>query len=570
MKNCIYIFIILLFVLIACKSLVNDTVINVDDLLEKTIPEKVKNSTPFTRGVNFSGWFEAPSAEGIVFTKYSEQDFADAKSLGVEIIRLPIRIHDMTGPGPEYKLDSLLLRFLDKAVDYAEKYEMYIIIDNHSFDPVKDTVNDIDKILLPVWAQMARHYKDRSDYVLYEVLNEPHGISDQRWGEIQGMVIDTIRLYDTKHTIIVGGVDFNSIGKLQSIPEYKDTNLIYTFHYYDPFMFTHQGAIWAPPLEYLGGVPFPYNAARMPKLHRKLRGTWVENNLRNDYKKDSDVAFMRKTLDRVVAFSNERNVKVFCGEFGVYDLTSPQADRVIWYQVVTDMLSKRNISRTSWDYFEGFGIYNKGGGRDFNSDLNVDVARAMGFTPPEQKPKNNAPLEEGFIIYDDYSSRDYPLGSWGDTGVFSLYDTDTYQGEFCIRWGNVDQYNSFWASLSKSRDFSKLAASGFAVEFYARTNTALSFDVRFINTESSDSIPWRMKYTIDEKILPPDGKWHKIRIPLEEMTEQGAWVNAQQKWLNPQGEFSWDNVNQLEFASELQSLKNKYVWFDEIKITSGD
>jgi len=559
--------------LIACNSTekIPDTnyIVRAADLFETEAPKAALKSLPFTRGVNFSEWFESYGAEGIAFTKYSEQDFADVKSLGVDVIRLPIRMNSMTGSGPEYKINPMLLRFLDKAVDWAEKYEIYIIIDNHSFDPAKDTANDIDKILLPVWAQMAQHFSKRGDYVLYEVLNEPHGISDGRWGEIQGMAIGEIRKYDTKHAIVVGGGDFNSIAKLQKIPKYNDTNLIYTFHFYDPFMFTHQGASWSPPLEYLANVPFPYNAARMPKLHNKLRGTWVESNLGNDYKKESDAAYMRKTLDRAVEFSNERDVPVFCGEFGVYDLVSPAADRARWYEVVTDMLSRRNISRTSWDYFGAFGIFKKGG-KDFNRDLNVDVAWAMGFTPPEQLPRNEAPLEKGFIIYDDYPSREYSLGCWGDGIIFSLYDTGAYNSEFCIRWGNVNRYNSLWVLLYESRNFSKLAASGFAVQFYARTETALSFDVRFVNPETSDSIPWRIRYTIDEKILPPDGKWHKIRIPLDKMTEQGAWLNSEQKWLQPQGKFSWDNVRQLEFVSEHHDLKNKFICFDDIKITGDD
>jgi endoglucanase len=560
--------------LIVCKStkesLDNGNTVQAGDLLETEPPEVVKSVTPFSRGVNFTEWFEGQSAEGIIFTKYSEQDFADAKSLGVDVIRLPIRMHSMAGPGPEYKIDPLLLRFLDKAVDWAEKYEMYIIIDNHSFDPAKDTANDVDKILVPVWAQMAAHFSSRSDYVLYEVLNEPHGISDKRWGEIQGLVIDTIRKYDAKHSIVVGGVNYNSIDKLNTIPNYNDANIIYTFHFYDPFMFTHQGASWSPPMEYLEGVPFPYNAARMPKLHSKLKNTWIESNLRNDYKRESDVAFMRKTLDRVVAFSNERGVPVFCGEFGVYDLASPPADRAIWYEVVTDMLKKRNIPRTSWDYFGGFGIFNKGGGKDFTRDLNVTVARALGFTPPPQLPRDTAPLEKGFVIYDDYPVREYPLGCWGEGVVFNIFDTSACSGEYCIRWGNVDRYNAFWILLSGSNNFSKLAVSGFALDFYAKTDTAISFDARFLNSEgdgTAPSIPWRMRYTINEKILPPDGKWHRIRIPLAEMTEHGAWINAQQKWISPEGKFSWDNVYQLEFVSEHHDLKKKYVWFDDIKIT---
>ncbi len=61
------------------------------------------------------------------------------------------------------------------------------------------------------------------------------------------------------------------------MPVYPDTNLIYTFHFYDPFVFTHQGASWASPsLVPLSGVPFPYNSAAMPPCPDTLKGTWIE------------------------------------------------------------------------------------------------------------------------------------------------------------------------------------------------------------------------------------------------------------------------------------------------------
>ena len=71
---------------------------------------------------------------------------------------------------------------------------------------------------------------------------------------------------------------------------------------------------------------------------------------------------------------------------------------------------------------------------------------------------------------------------------------------------------------------------------------------------------------IDEKILPPDGKWHAIRIPLSDMREQGAWINAAQAWRSPRGQFSWKRVGQLEFTAEHGDMKNQTVWFDAIKI----
>ena len=535
---------------------------------ENEQPQAALRSPPFSRGVNFSGWFEAHSAQGISFTRYTEEDFANVKSLGADVIRLPIRMHSMTSGAPSYTFDPLFFKFLDAAIDWAEKYELYIIIDNHSFDPVKETDNNIDRILIPVWEQVARRYKDRSDYVLYEVLNEPHGIDDSRWGEIQGKIIDAIRRIDQKHAIIVGGTEYNSLAKLSSIPEYKDQNLIYTFHFYDPYLFTHQGASWGDPpvLTTLAGVPFPADRARIPKVSKELRGTWIDSSLNQSYVTDGSVSKLYRTLDRAVVFSLERDVPVFCGEFGVYMIQSPPADRTVWYRVVTGALDRRNISRTSWDYFGGFGIYKNEWGGDFFADLNTDVLLAMGFTPPPQRTQTPAPLNEGFILYDDYPGRAYTVGYWGDSSDFSLYDARTAEGEFSIRWSNAVQYNIFWFAFDRNGDFSGLAANA-ALEFMARTEKPVTFDVRFVNPENASTTPWRIRYVINEKILPPDGKWHAIRIPLADMEEHGAWVNATQEWLSPRGQFTWTNVRQLEFVAEYGDMKNQTVWFDSIRVS---
>lgn len=554
---------ILLFA--ACSS----TEVFRETTVETETPEAALRTAPFSRGVNFSGWFESFSAQGIPFTKYTEQDFADVKSLGADVVRLPIRMHSMTLGSPGYTIDPLLFKFLDRAVDWAEKHGLYLIIDNHSFDPESPTEDDIDKILLPVWAQVAERYKNRSDYIIYEILNEPHGISDKRWGEIQGMAIETIRKIDQKHAIMVGGSEWNSIEKLSALPEYTDPNLIYTFHFYDPFLFTHQGASWGEPLLVnLRDVPFPADKKRMPKTPAKLRGTWIEGSLLHSYTKDASLSKLYATLDKPVAFSRKRNVPVFCGEFGVYMIQSPPDDRVKWYEIVTAALDRRNISRTSWDYYGGFGIFNDESGGDFNADLNVGVVRAMGFTPPPQQSAQKEPLKSGFVIYDDYPTRGHSIGTWGQ-GDFSLYDTVAAKGEFAIRWGNAGRYEAFWIAFDRIRDFSHLAEEGYCLEFMARTRDSLSFDIRFVNPESANSIPWRMRYSIDENHIPPDGKWHTIRIPLKDMREHGAWVSAKQEWLNPEGKFAWNNVRQMEFVPEEGDLKNRTIWFDEIKITSA-
>ena len=174
---------------------------------------------PFTRGVNLTDWLYAPSARQIQFTKFTKQDFVNIKSLGCDVIRLPIRLHSMTDGPPDYVIDPLLFYFLDQIIDWAEELEIHLILDNHSGSPGDDgTPPGIIYALIPVWTQMAQRYKDRSTYIYYEVFNEPHGISDAKWNAIQQEVVRAIRNVDQTHTIIVGPAGWNSYNHLDRLP----------------------------------------------------------------------------------------------------------------------------------------------------------------------------------------------------------------------------------------------------------------------------------------------------------------------------------------------------------------
>ena len=237
---------------------------------------------PFARGVNLAGWFQSANAKSIQFGKFSKQDFINLKSLGCDVIRLPISMHSMTNGYPNYKVDPILFYFLDRVVDWAEELKISLILDNHSFDPKVKTKPEIENILIPVWKQFAAKFKDRSNLVFYEILNEPHGIEDQIWNNVQQRVIDEIRKIDSVHTIIVGPADWNNYKNLHLMPEFADENLIYTFHFYEPFLFTHQGANWTnPSLQDLKNIPFPYEKKSLLSVPPSLKNTWVENRLKN-------------------------------------------------------------------------------------------------------------------------------------------------------------------------------------------------------------------------------------------------------------------------------------------------
>src|SRR6476660_10535179 len=66
-----------------------------------------------------------------------------------------------------------------------------------------------------------------------------------RWYGIQAKLIAAIRSGAPEHTIIASGHRWSGLYELLSLQAYSDPNIIYNFHFYEPFTFTHQGATWA-------------------------------------------------------------------------------------------------------------------------------------------------------------------------------------------------------------------------------------------------------------------------------------------------------------------------------------
>jgi endoglucanase len=527
------------------------------------------SQVPFSRGINLTGWFQTDSPRQIQFTKFTRQDIVNIKSLGCDVIRLPINLHSMTSGSPSYTLDPLYVSFLDSVITWCEDLKIYLIIDNHTFDPNANTSPDIGNILNKVWSQTASHLKNRSEYVLYEILNEPHGLTTQAWGAIQGDAINAIRQQDTKHTIIVGGSGFNSYNELAGLPVYSDDNLIYTFHFYDPFLFTHQGAEWVvPSMAPLAGVPFPYNSGTMPACPASLKGSWVES-LVNNYPSDGTIAQVKQLINTAISFRNSRNVKIFCGEFGVYMKNSNTDDRSYWYQVVRDYLEQNNIPWTSWDYKGSFGLFTKGSNEMFGSDLNVSLLQALNFNVPPQTPFVTKPDSTGFMIYTDYTGVNINSIS---SGMADFYSTDYPDNDsYCLHWHNIAQYNNITFDFAPDKDLSRLVNDGYAIDFMVRGSLpGTTFDLRFIDTKTSDPAdhPWRMGRTISGNDAAWDRKWHHVHIPLTSLEEKGSWDNNQ--WYNPAGKFDWSAADRLEISMESTASTGVHIWFDNIHITDRD
>lgn len=530
--------------------------------------QSLSSQTPFTKGVNLTSWFQQSSVRQVQFTKYTKQDFINIKELGCNVIRLPIDLHSMTLGAPNYLMDPLFFFFLDQVVDWTEELELHLILDNHSFDPPSTDPN-IENVLIKVWLQMADHYKNRNNYLYYEILNEPHDMSDASWNRIQLNVINAIRQIDSTHSIIIGPAGWNGYNNLQYMPVYADTNLIYTFHFYEPFLFTHQGATWTDPsMGPVTDIPFPYDAGSMPSIPTEMIGTWVASAY-GDYNNKGKDSWVQQQIDIAISFKSSRNVPLFCGEFGVYIPNSINDQRVNWYNTVCSYLEQNGISWTIWDYQGGFGLFEEGTNAFFDHDLNIPLVEALGLNTPTQSEYIKQPDSTGFNLYFDYFEPGITAGSNTAQGVLSYYYQElTYQGLNSVFWTGASQYNHIGFDFRPVKDLSYLLENGFSIDFWVLGDTPdAQFVIRFIDTKTSDpnDHPWRMFKTINSTVVPFNGEWQHVQIPLAQFSEQGSWDGA---WFPPQGDFDWTEVDNFQIVAEYGDMTNITFLLDNICVTS--
>ncbi len=535
-----------------------------------SISNQCEAQNAFSKGVNLTGWFSGGSAHSIPFYRFSKKDLENIKSLGCDVVRLPINLHFMTSGDPDYTVDTLLYTYLDQVIDWTDELGLQLILDNHTIDGANN--KNVEVPLMKIWPQMARHFKNKPTSVIYEILNEPNTFSVTDWARIQKNVLDTIRTIDSVHTVIVTGADWGGISGLTRLTPLADTNLIYSFHFYDPFLFTHQGATWpTPSLGDLGNVPFPYDAAKMPSCPASLKGTWVEGSLSSSYKYDGTVAKLKSTIDQAINYATKNNVKIFCGEMGVYNAKSPNADRVFWYETVAGYLTEKTVPWTMWDYKGGFGLFNKGSNETFEYDVNLEMAKKMGFTPPPFKEFVMTPDTIGFDIYTDFMGDGLQYGGVPASGIADLFAPNAYEGENCIYLTGSPQYGAFDFDFTFNKDLSLLVNSDAKLNLWVKGSSKdATVVLRFVDTKTTDPTdhPWRMDYTLRSTSAAPfDGNWHNVTIPLKSFVDIGSWDNN--AWFNSQKKFDWKAVDKFQIVAEQMDLIGKEFWFDEIMIVRG-
>jgi len=332
-----------------------------------------KRAKSLDNGISFS-WLEQTWNKDILNDNIDQYDFTLLKNLGFKSVRLPIAFSFFDAQ--KIPLNDVLTK-VDRVVKLCNKYGLKLVIDYH-YGELNDNnfLKETSKIV-DLWLILTKRYKNVSaDNLLFEIYNEPPPMNPQIWKDAAYNITTAIRKIDTKRTLIVGASNFNSIYELSRFVRLADENIIYTFHFYEPFFFTHQGADWVGDQMATTGVPFPYSAENFPTLNPKAKSTAGETN----YYQYAVVGNEQSIFDKltiVKKWGEKYRVPILCGEYGAYARYADEGSRCRYIKAMRKTLKTLNIPGMLWDYNGTFSIFT---GKPSMQTLPDCMKDAIGYT----------------------------------------------------------------------------------------------------------------------------------------------------------------------------------------------
>ena len=338
------------------------------------------------RGINASEWFaQVYDKRGYTPEHFQAwttvDDIALIKSMGFDYVRLSVNPQPMFNEREPNKIAAEYLGHLDAAVKMILDHGLAVVIDLHPESDFKARLvkdDDFVERFADFWRALAAHYSRwDADRVFLEILNEPEFTDRYRWLGVQVKLAAAIREGAPAHTIIAAGARWSNDDELVFQEPLRDPNIIYNFHFYEPYIFTHQGATWSAYYwHWLRGVRYP-STAESAERAAALAPSEVDRLQVIRYGHEHwDAARIESEMKQAAEWARRRGVPLVCNEFGVYREYSDPQDRAAWLHDVRTALEHNGIGWAMWDYSGSFGVVTKKDGKTVADD---GVLRALGM-----------------------------------------------------------------------------------------------------------------------------------------------------------------------------------------------
>jgi aryl-phospho-beta-D-glucosidase BglC (GH1 family) len=340
-------------------------------------------------GINASEWFAQSGDYSAARTnRYTDaQDIALMARLGFDHVRLSIDAGALEqDPRAADGLNADFLARLDRAIDTMLGDGLAVEVDMHPGDAYKQQLRSGDDAVerfTALWRKLATHYANRDpERVFFEILNEPEVSDPYRWAGIQAHVAEAIRQVAPRHTLIATGANYSGMHDLLQLEPLADGNVIYTFHFYEPHEFTHQGANWGVAWwSETQSIPYPVpNFASSSDLQAFLHEVpdAADRSELEDYFLDGwDARHIRLVIDEAADWARNHHVPLLCNEFGAYRPYADPVSRANWIRDTRTALEADGIGWAMWDYRGGFGVVIKQDSQP--AQVDETTVRALGL-----------------------------------------------------------------------------------------------------------------------------------------------------------------------------------------------
>ena len=306
------------------------------------------------------------------------------KAMGFDHVRFTLNCEPMFRRGQADQIPADYLAMVDAAVKTILDHDLAVIIDIHPESDFKAKLVADDAFVEQFedyWRALAKHYSNLDpDKVFFEILNEPEFRDRYRWMGVQARLARAIREGAPNHTIIAAGANWSSSNELLFLEPLHDANVIYNFHFYDPHIFTHQGATWSTNFQhYLTALPYPSTPENVRAAMQEVPDEIHQQEVLRYGLDRWNAARIDAEISEAAAWAKKWNVPLTCNEFGVYRKTSNPDDRAAWIRDVRTALEKYGIGWTMWDYAGGFSVVDRSNGK---TTVDERTLKALGLKMP--------------------------------------------------------------------------------------------------------------------------------------------------------------------------------------------
>ena len=323
----------------------------------------------FKRGMGIGGWLTnykrfnvLPEEQRLVITigdrehfesYITESDVRYIASLGMDHIRLGF--DQIVLEEKPYAYSEKIFALLDLFVSWCEKYSLGIVFNLHkaigNYCDIKEEVSLLDddelqRRFIALWETIEKRYSDKPD-IAFELLNEVRDIPPEPWNALAEKTVSAIRKLNRERVIILGSTHWNNPSTLKTLKLFDDEFVVYTFHCYEPFEFTHQqGVLQSAPLFYNRKMEYPSDDIERYRDYKRLHG---ETAPYPNFER-IDKELLRDHISGAIEFKRAHPDKIlWCGEFGTIRHI-PIKFRENWMRDVISILNENEIPYSVWNY----------------------------------------------------------------------------------------------------------------------------------------------------------------------------------------------------------------------------